>query len=156
MEVFIERFHNRASKPLSVNKRQMMFIYKGHISVAFQETPHQIEDVISYDRISKINNFKVNKSTQQADAVAISIKGDERPTISFRVSAEAIASELVALVIRKINDINNLPDFSDLLQHREQIIQRIKETEPEYMNVFNAFTNGNRRIPAQKLKVILF
>lgn len=130
MELPIEKFHNRACKPLNVNKRQVLFIYKGHISVAFQETSHQVEDVISYDRVSKVSNFKVNKGTQQAYVVAISIKGDERPTVSFRVSSEAIASEVVALVIQKINEINNLPDFSDLLQHREQIIQRIKETEP--------------------------
>jgi hypothetical protein len=39
-----------------------------------------------------------------------------------------VAGKVVALMIEKIKEFNNLPDFSDLLQHKEQIIDKIKES----------------------------
>jgi hypothetical protein len=92
MELPIEKYHNRVNKnPLNVAKKQVLFVRKGCIVIAFMETPNQVEDQIGYDKIAKVGHFKYSKSHDQAEVVAVSLKADERPSISFRVSSEAVS-----------------------------------------------------------------
>jgi hypothetical protein len=121
--------------------------------IAFKETPDQEEDVIGYDKISKIRYFKPSKSLDPAEVVAITVKTEEKPTISFRVASEQIALEIVELVNQKMKEFNNMPDFTDLLLQKEQIIDKIKEVEPEYREVYRIFFN---KISTSKLRSILF
>lgn len=87
------------------------------------------EDEIGYDRISKIVHFQYAKTHDKAEVVAITLKTEERPTISFRVPSVDISTRIVDLINQKIKEFNNLPDFTDLLVQKEQIIDKIKDSE---------------------------
>lgn len=85
--------------------------------------------------------------------MAITLKTEEKPTISFRVPSEEISTRIVDLINQKIREFNNLPDFTDLLVQKEQIIDKIKDSESEYREVYRIFEN---KIGFGKLRSLLF
>jgi hypothetical protein len=57
------------------------------------------------------------------------------------VATEQIGQQIVRTVTEKVNEIEKLPDYTDLLTKEEEVIERIQETDPEYRELWVLFHN---------------
>jgi len=71
------------------------------IAVCFEDAPEEDQDSIDYDRIAKISSFFNQK--EAAIVIAITLKKDSKPNISFRVATDQISQQIVRTVIEKVN-----------------------------------------------------
>lgn len=85
--------------------------------------------------------------------MALTLKIDPKPLISFRPLNDQAAREVQEAILAKVNEINNLPDYTDLLSREEELIARIMDNEPEYKELYQAFQN---KIDRKILKLCIF
>jgi len=79
----------------------MILVRKLSIAVCFEDAPEEDQDSIDYDRIAKISSFFNQK--EAAIVIAITLKKDSKPNISFRVATDQISQQIVRTVIEKVN-----------------------------------------------------